>query len=91
MPQEAYADPITNDEPKFHSMIPVSELIECVTRAQAIEAIDISSTLLAMETTGGATIIKMSRPSIGPLLCMGAQGKMDSQGDRMRGHSTTTD
>ena len=36
MPQEGYADPITNDRPRFHSIIPVSELTERVTRARAI-------------------------------------------------------
>ena len=40
MSQEGYADPITNDRPEFHSIIPVSELTECVTRAQEIEASD---------------------------------------------------
>ena len=28
MSQEGYADPITNDGPGFHSIIPVSELTE---------------------------------------------------------------
>ena len=42
MSQEGYADPVTNDEPEFHSIIPVSELTERVTRAQAIEASDVS-------------------------------------------------
>ena len=36
MSQEGYADPITNDGPRFHSIIPVSELTERVTRARAI-------------------------------------------------------
>ena len=40
MSQEGYADPVTNDGPGFHSIIPVSELTERVTRAQAIEASD---------------------------------------------------
>ena len=31
MPYEGYADPITNDEPGFHSNMPVSELPECDT------------------------------------------------------------
>ena len=38
MSQEGYADPVTNDGPKFHSIIPVSELTERVTQARAIEA-----------------------------------------------------
>ena len=41
MSQEGYANPITNDGPGFHSIIPVSELTERVTRA--IEASDVSS------------------------------------------------
>ena len=38
MPHEGYADPVMNDGPRFHSIIPVSELTECVTQARAIEA-----------------------------------------------------
>ena len=41
MPQEDYADPITNDGPGFYSDMPVSELPKCDTRA--IEASVISS------------------------------------------------
>ena len=40
MSQEGYVDPITNDGPRFHSIIPVSKLTECVTQARAIEASD---------------------------------------------------
>ena len=40
MPHEGYANPITNDGPKFHSIVPVSDLTERVTRA--IEASDVS-------------------------------------------------
>ena len=43
MSHEGYADPITNDRHGFYSNMPVSELTECVTRAQAIEASDVSS------------------------------------------------
>ena len=32
MSQEGYADPITNDGPGFHSIIPVSKLTERITR-----------------------------------------------------------
>ena len=32
MPCKGYANPITNDGPRFHSDIPVSELAECDTR-----------------------------------------------------------
>ena len=40
MPQEGYADPVTNDTPGFHSIIPISELTERVTRARAIGTSD---------------------------------------------------
>ena len=40
MSHEGYADPIMNDGPGFHSIMPVSELTEHVTRAQAIKASD---------------------------------------------------
>jgi len=53
MPHEGYADPVTNDEPGFHSNMPVSELTERVTRA--IEASDVSSAHPIAETTDGVT------------------------------------
>ena len=81
MPHEGYADAITNDRPRFHSNMPVSELTEHVTRA--IEASDVSSTPLVAKTTDGVTITKTSRPSTRPSLCIGARGKLDSHGDRM--------
>ena len=40
MSQEGYADLVMNDGPGFHSIIPVSELTECVTRTQAIRTSD---------------------------------------------------
>ena len=52
MSQEGYVDPVTNDGPRFHSIIPVSELTECVTRAQAIEASDNSATSPVMRNQG---------------------------------------
>ena len=52
MPHRGYADPIMNDRPGFHSNMPVSELIERITRA--IEASDVSSTPLVVKTTDGA-------------------------------------
>ena len=84
MPHEGYADPITNDGPGFHSSVPISELTERVTRA--IEVSDVSSTPLVIETMDRAMITMMSQPSTGPLLCVRARGKLDSQGDRMCGH-----
>ena len=53
MPHEGYADPIMNNEPRFHSDMPVSELTKRVT--QAIEASDVSSTPPIAETTDGVT------------------------------------
>ena len=40
MSQEGYADPVTKDGPRFHSITPISELTERVTRARAIETSD---------------------------------------------------
>ena len=40
MSQEDYVDPITNNGPRFHSIIPISELTERVTRSRAIETSD---------------------------------------------------
>ena len=40
MSQEGYVNPVTNDGPKFHSIIPVSEHTERVTRAQVIRTSD---------------------------------------------------
>ena len=53
MPHEGYADPVTNDEPRFHSDMPVSKLTKRVTRA--IEASDVSSTPLVTEMVDGVT------------------------------------
>ena len=53
MPHEGYADPVTNDEPGFHSNTPISELTERVTRA--IEASDVSSASPVTKTTNGVT------------------------------------
>ena len=83
---EGYADPVTNNGPRFHSDMSVSELIESVTRA--IEASDVSSTPPVAETADWVMIVKTCRPSIGPPLRAGAREKLDSQGDRMRGRRT---
>ena len=40
MSQEGYANPVMNDGPRFHSIIPISELTERVTRARAIGTSD---------------------------------------------------
>ena len=69
MPHESYADPVTNDGPRIHLNMPVSELTERITRA--IEASDVSSTPLVAGIVDGAMITDMSQPSIGPLLHVG--------------------
>ena len=53
MPHEAYADPVTNNGPRFHLNVPVSELTKRITRA--IEASDVSSTPPVAETMDGVT------------------------------------
>ena len=70
MPHEGYADPIMNDEPEFHSNIPISELTERVTRA--IKASNVGLTPSVVETSDGAIITRTSRPSTESLLRMGA-------------------
>ena len=40
MSQESYADLVTDDGPRFHLIIPVSELTKRVTRAQVIGTSD---------------------------------------------------
>ena len=86
MPHKGFADPVTSDGTGFHSNMPISELTERVTRA--IEASDVNSTPLVVETTNGATITKMSRPSTESLLRAGARGRSDLQGDRTHGRRT---
>ena len=70
MPHEDYADPVMNDIPRFHSDMPISELTECITRAN--EASDVTSTPLVAENADGVTIAKTSRPSRGYMLHEGA-------------------
>ena len=53
MPHEGFADPVMNDGPRFHSNMPVSELIERDTRA--VEASVVSSAPLVVETKDGVT------------------------------------
>ena len=66
MPHEGFTNPVTNDGPRFHLNMPVSELTEHVTLA--IETSDVSSTPSVVETVNGVTITKTSRPSTGPPL-----------------------
>ena len=56
MPPEGFVDPVTSDGTRFHSNIPVTELIEHITRA--IEASDVASTPPVAETADGATVTK---------------------------------
>ena len=65
MPHAGFANPITNNEPRFHSNMHVSELTECVT--QAIEASDVSSTPMVAETTDRVTITKSSQTLVGQI------------------------
>ena len=60
MPPESFADPVMSDMTGFRSNNPISELIKHVTRA--IEASDIASTLLVVETMDGATATKRANP-----------------------------
>ena len=75
MPHEGFADPVTSDGTGFHSNMPISELTEHVT--QAIEASDVNSTPPVAETVDGATVTKLSRPSIESPLRVGARGRLD--------------
>ena len=73
MSQEGYADPITNDGPRFHSIIPVSELIERVTRARAIEASDISSAPPVVRNRGRDNAQNSNRPLPSPMELKGSR------------------
>ena len=84
IPHEGFVDPIISDGTGFCSNMPVSELIEHVTRA--IEASDINSTPLVAKTLDRATVSKTSRPSAKSPLRVGDRGKLDLQGDRTHGH-----
>ena len=53
MPHEGYADPITNNGPRFHSNMHVSELAERDTRA--IKASVVTSAPSVVETVDGVT------------------------------------
>ena len=79
MPHEGFVDPVTSDGTRFRLNMPISELTERITRT--IRTSDVSSTPLVAETSDGATITKMNQPLTEPLLRVGAQGKLDLQGD----------
>ena len=77
MPHEGYADPVTNDGPRFHSDIPVRELNERITRA--IEESDVSSAPPVAKTTDGV----MHETQLTPTEPNGAQGLGTPQHLRM--------
>ena len=83
LPHEGFTDPITSDGTGFRSNMPVSELIEHVTRAY--EARNINSTPPVAEIVDGATVTKMSQPLIESPPCAGARGRLDLQGDLTHG------
>ena len=58
MPHEGYVDPVTNDGPRSHLNVPISELTERDT--QAIKASDVGSTPPITKTMDGVTITKTS-------------------------------
>ena len=60
MPHEGYADPVTNDGPRFYSDMPISELAERDTRA--IEASVVNSAPLALETEDGVARVPSEHP-----------------------------
>ena len=60
MSHKGYADPITNDRPRFHSNVPVSELTERVTRA--IEASDVSSASPVVRNRGRGNAQNSTNP-----------------------------
>ena len=63
MSQEGYADPVTNDGPRFHSIIPVSELTERVTRVRAIGTSDKTQPLQCEEPRMGQRTQLTSTPT----------------------------
>ena len=72
MPHMGFADPVTNDEPRFHSNMPASELTERDTRT--IEASVVSSAHLVAEAEDGVT--RQTRPT--PIRPQGARGSSHS-------------
>ena len=58
--RNATSDLVMSDGTRFHSNTPVSELIKHVT--PAIEANDVASTPLVVETTDGAIVTKQADP-----------------------------
>ena len=84
MPHEGFADPITSDRTGLCSNMPISELTEHVTRAT--EASNVNSTPPVAEIMDGAIVTKTSRPLTKSPPCVGAQGRLDLQGDLMHDH-----
>ena len=62
MSQLGYADPVTNNEPGFCSIIPISELTERVTRARAIGTSDKNSAPPVVRNRGWGNAHNSHRP-----------------------------
>ena len=83
MPPKGFANPIMSDGTGFHLNLPISELIKRVT--QAIEASDVASTPTVAKIVDGATVTKTSQPLTESPQHVGAQGRLDLQGDLTHG------
>ena len=81
MSHEGYADPVMNDGPGFHSIIPVSEFTECVTRARAIEASNVSSAPPVVRNRGRGNTQNSNRPLPSPT---GLRGSRQPKMPRLR-------
>ena len=77
MPHESYADPVTNDGPRIHLNMPVSELTERITRA--IEASDISSAPPIVRNRGRGN----TQNSTDPYQAQRGSGAQDTQMPRL--------
>ena len=83
MPCEGYADPVTNNGPRFHLNMPVSELTEHVTRA--IKVSDVSSAPPVAETAYG--VMHETRPE--PYQTQWGSWAQDAKTHRLRLGSVT--
>ena len=74
MSHEGYANPVTNDGPRFHSNVPVNELTERVTRA--IKASEVSSTTLIVRNHGWGNAQNSIDPYQSPMGLRGSRHPM---------------
>ena len=81
MSQEGYADPVMNDGPEFHSIIPISELTEHVTRARLIKASNVSSAPPVVRHRGRGNAQNSNRPLLSPT---GLRGSRHRKMPRLR-------